>query len=227
MSVPALQVPRFDLARPDTLVVTRWGKVGRACLRPGDRLVLGADEGEWVVLVSRGWGRPMVGRRKEGRLWAEPGGVPVSAARWAVAGGVSAVERELGRGRPLEEDAWVEVRVEGARPAVATHRALASAGGSWMTPSALEALSIQATVAMGGGEIQVAIGVGQDRDEARKMVAEAAWGHLRFSLRRRVEPDALLIVGPWAGSSALEPAESGPQVQLSLFGDSARGNVSS
>jgi hypothetical protein len=216
MSAQALQVPRFDHSRPDSLVVTRWGQVGDATLRPGDRLILGADEQGWVVLVSHGWGRPMVGRWKKGRLWAEPGCVPVSAARWAVAGGVSAVERELGRGRPLEEGAWVVLHAEGG----------GLGDARWMSPSELEALSIKVTVSMGEDGERLAIGVSLERDEAVQLATSAAWGHLRFSLRRREAADALVIVGPWAGSATKPAHAPGPQVQLSLFGDTPRGNVS-
>ena len=86
------------------------------------------------MLCPNGWGNPMLGRRSSGQLLAEPSGAPASPLRWAVAGSVEAIERDLERGGIGPGRWYVAVRVESSDiEALTKARALFAHG--WMPPN--------------------------------------------------------------------------------------------
>jgi len=207
---PALHVPALRDDSGGRVVVTRWGRVHGHTLRSGDRLLLGAEqEGGLVLLRPRGFGWPMLGRRAEGGLFAEPGGVPASALRWQVVGGLLGVVRELETGVLDEGPWWIEVRIR------------ASDAGAWRAPPGIPdevgplsadaaaarcRAAARACAASGG---QVAAVASRDPRRLRGLLASAAPGGLLIDLHG-VAPAGELVAGPWA--------LQGPGAQLSLFG---------
>ena len=94
----SIRAPRIGFDRTGRLSVERWGKVGNRIIRAGDQFVLGVEtENSLLVLIPNGHGRPMLGRRIKGQIFAEPSLVPASPLRWRVMGAVIAIERDLER----------------------------------------------------------------------------------------------------------------------------------
>jgi hypothetical protein len=173
----------------------------------------------------------MLGRQRREGLFAEPGGVPASPARWQVAGRVAAVERDLERAvagpgrwavsvvlRPLPHASLMQVRAAEAR----------LQGGS-LTGAELDALCLRAALAEDDVAVRVSIGAAATQARADALADAAEPGRIRMDVSPRALPEADLadvIVGPWgpapvsrgAGSTAAERR----QLQLSLFGDTRR-----
>jgi len=66
-------------------------------LRRGDLLLAreSVSRGQVGILIPRGYGRPMLGRRTANGLLAEPGGVPCSSDRWSMVGRLVARARSF------------------------------------------------------------------------------------------------------------------------------------
>lgn len=95
----------------DGVVVDRGGWALGMQLLPGDRLVIDTTSQDGLLLLRPwGLGRPMLGRWSDGRLLAEPGAVPALCKRWAVVGGLAAVDRDLARPSLGAVTGWVAVR---------------------------------------------------------------------------------------------------------------------
>ena len=232
MSSPAVHVPRIRLESPTRGRVTRWGQVSGFVYRAGDSLVLAEPTSDaLLLLVPRGWGNPMLGRQRREGLFAEPGGVPASPARWQVAGRVAAVERDLERAvagpgrwavsvvlRPLPHASLIQVRAAEAR----------LQGGNLSGPE-LDALCLRAALAEDDVAVRVSIGAASTQARADVLADAAEPGRIRMDISPRALPEADLadvIVGPWGpapvarGSASIEAERR--QLQLSLFGDTRR-----
>ena len=100
------RAPKISKLRGGRVFVERWGKIGDFIMRAGDSFVLGSEKPDsLLLLIPVGRGRPMLGRRIEGRLMAEPSLVPASPLRWKVLGTILAVERDLER-TTMEPGRW-------------------------------------------------------------------------------------------------------------------------
>ena len=236
MHAAPLRVPRLRVLQSDRAVVTDWGEVGDVVLRPGDELVLDpTHQGDLLLLLPRGWGSPMLGRRSRGRLIAEPGGVPASPARWAIAGGVSVIERDLERAvhqgcgwhvsvllRPHPETSLAEIAAAQARFT-----------GGCLDADDLDALCLDAALAPDLFGMAVSIGAGSTPEEAALLAEQVAPGRIALSvhhLRRPAGRSGTVIVGPWLQAPAAREhrgvatrtaavSASAERPQLSLFKD--------
>jgi hypothetical protein len=241
MVTDMFQTPRLERTAEGAIFVTRWGRVGGHLLRAGDRLVLGAaHQDELLVLIPRGYGRPMLGRRGNAGLLAEPSGVPASGLRWEVGGAVVAIERDLERGGVGVGNTHVVCRVEGSDIA-SLARARAIFADGVRTERELIHLCSQAAVAPEEHGIQVAIAAADSREQALALLARVGSGSIRFALpdlEPQREQRGMVVPGPWraqlpsseiqldfediydspapASQSAEDAAEHGGQ--LSLFG---------
>jgi hypothetical protein len=208
-------VPRIHVEAPATATVTAWGQVAGLVLRPGDRLVLGGARDGLVLLVPRGYGRPMLGRVTPRGLVAEPGGVPASAARWSVAGGVVAIERSLERGAGLPAGSWfVRLCVQGGGTSLL---ALSDMENVARSAEDAEALLRRALLAARRDGLEVQVGIAQDGETASWLAESATTGHARIALvapksSQSLTPAGRVIAGPWAGPS--HPRQTAPASRL-------------
>jgi len=200
MVTDMFQTPRLERTAEGSVVVTRWGRVGGHLLRAGDRLVLGAAHSEQLlVLLPRGYGRPMLGRRGAAGLVAEPSGVPASGLRWEVAGAVMAIERDLERGGVGVGTSEVVCRIEGGDIAsLARARAIFTDG--LRTERELIHLCSQAVVAPENLGVEVAIAAADIRSHAEGLLGRVSAGCIRFALPE-IAPDnahqGMVVPGPW------------------------------
>ncbi len=204
------QIPRLDKTADSTIVVTRWGRIDGVLLRVGDRLVLGPPVGDsLMVLLPRGYGRPMLGRRGPNGLVAEPSGVPVSSQRWRVAGAVTAVERDLERGGVGAGECHVACRVEGHDIAtLARARSLFNDGA--LSERDLIHLCSRAAVAPEELNIRVAISAAADPAAAEALLVEVPAGAIRLALpvqRSEVQTHGMVVPGPWQPPLPSSPAQ--------------------
>jgi hypothetical protein len=161
-------------------LVTRSGTAGEMTLRAGDHIVLGPESpGCLLVLVARGYGQPMIGRRMGGRLYAEPSGAPVSTDRWQVAGAIVAIERDLERGG-LFEGSWC---VAAATRAVGTQEAIAPAAfeGIGLTEHEVDERCIRAALAPDRWATDVALAAAPTVQEAEALLPTTPSGRIRYS----------------------------------------------
>jgi hypothetical protein len=217
-------IPRLETRPDDAIVVTRHGHVGGMTLRPGDRIVVGREApGALLVLVARGYGGPMIGRRAGGRLFVEPSGVPASPDRWRVAGAIVAVERDLERGG-LGPGAWCLAAAttptsDGIEPV-----APAAFEGMALTSEQVDERCLLAALAPDRWDTHVALAAADTLQEARALVAVTAPGRIRYAApsamggpsRQAVGADVLPDVEP-RGIVVPFGARSAPHRQLALF----------
>jgi hypothetical protein len=218
-----LAVPRLEQHPAGDAVVTRWGEIDGFLFRPGDRLLLGeALEGGLVVLLPRGWGHPMLGRRTRKGLVAEPGGVPASEARWRVAGGLSCVERPVERVAGSKGAWWVSARIEEIGPPGAVggvEEARQVFLGGRMEGAELDAFCLQAALAPERFGVRVAVGAAADAERAAELVFETPTGMMRVDPASGPSREARgqrVLVGPWPSVQETE-ARREPTSQLPLF----------
>lgn len=216
MLAPALHVPQLRVDAATTAVITHWGEVDGHVLRSGDRLVLGGPRDGLVLLVPRGFGRPMLGRHTPRGLVAEPGGVPASASRWDVLAGVRGVERALERGAGMPSGRWsVVVLVEGGG---AVTLPLGHLREEDLSADEVDARIRDALLAARQHGVDVRVGVAPALGEAELLAESSAANHVRIALgagAARATPGCRVIVGPWRGSPAAPPTDA--QRQLDLF----------
>ncbi len=230
MSSLHLDVPALRLDRQGDVVVTRWGAVAGFTFRAGDRLVLGQEASDGLVLLRpRGYGWPMLGRRSGRGLVAEPGGVPAAPQRWQVVGGVRAVDRDLERAVADGGDWWVAVRVReaGSRRPVAIEalpaRLQERFAGGRLSSAELDALCLRAALAPEQVGYELALGAAQSLALATELAAGAAFGAISIDVRGGIsEVDGgRVIIGPWAEALTPAAAVGGTAapgtVQLGLF----------
>jgi hypothetical protein len=204
------QIPRLEQTVDGRVAVTRWGRIDNTLLRVGDRLVLGAPTADsLLVLVPRGYGRPMLGRRGSVGLVAEPSGVPVSTQRWSVAGSVQAVERELERGGVGAGQRYVACRLEGGDIAtLAKARALFADGP--LSERDLIRLCSVAAVAPEDLNVQVAIAAASDQAAAEAILCDVPLGAIRIEMPAglpRAEASGMVVPGPWQPRVPAAPAQ--------------------
>lgn len=216
MHATTLRVPRLRVLQPDRAVVTDWGEVGEVVLRPGDELVLdNTHQGDLLLLVPRGWGSPMLGRRARGRLIAEPGGVPASPARWAVAGGVSVIERDLERAvhqgsgwqvavllRPTPDSTLAQIEAAQARFV-----------GGCLDAVELDALCLDAALAPELFGMEVSVGAASTPDAAALLAERAGPGRVALSIDHLRKPQTgagTVIEGPWLQARSRMGPEAPP-----------------
>lgn len=217
-------IPKLETRPDDAVVVTRHGHVGGMTLRAGDRLVLGGEApGALLVLVARGYGAPMIGRRAGGRLFVEPSGVPASTDRWRVAGAIVAVERNLERGG-LAPGSWclaaaTTPTTDGLEPV-----APAAFEGMALTSEEVDERCLLAALAPDRWDTNVALAAADTLQEARALLALTPPGRIRYAAATQANGPARRAVG-----SDIEPdveprgivvpfgARSAPQRQLTLF----------
>jgi len=237
------RIPKLAETADGNIVVTHWGQASSLLLRVGDRLVVNENRPEGLlVLCPNGWGNPMLGRRSSGQLLAEPSGAPASPLRWAVAGSVEAIERDLERGGIGPGRWYVAVRVESSDiEALTKARALFAHG--WMDAAQLDELCRKAAVAPELAHVSVAVAAAHGKEEAEALLVQTKASKLRFEVRPTLEPRSgfgVVLEGPWGRlrdayrqREAIGPAGrrtaghrsrmavNGSMVQLSLFKDSA------
>ncbi len=223
------QVPSIKLVDSEHALVHRWGMAGRALLRNGDRLILGPETDDaLLLLVPVGHGRPMLGRRRGTQLCAEPGGFPASSRRWQVAGSVVAVERDLERSI-LDSGRWFLCsRLESTGSDVDPSEARSTFLGGWKNASEVDALTLRAAVAPETSNVRVACAVALSPDLAGSLLAETPTGKIRISMAGAdASGPASVIPGPWPQGLEAEIDQtfmarpsSASGVQLRLFGDS-------
>ncbi len=188
----------------NTVVVVRWGRVAGFTFRAGDRLILkhGSDHSGLLLLRPRGYGWPMLGSRRDGVLYAEPGGVRAAPQRWQISAGVVGVERALGRA-VTDPGRWqVEVVARGG----VTEAQLRAAGlvGGALDHLAVDALCHRAARWMDAGHGAVAVGIASTGQEAAQLAASCAAGRLRISTVVKAPKEmgtpvgASVVVGPWS-----------------------------
>jgi hypothetical protein len=217
-------IPRLETRPDDAIVVTRHGQVGGMTLRPGDRIVVGHEApGALLLLVARGYGAPMIGRRAGGRLFVEPSGVPASPDRWRVAGAIVAVERDLERGG-VGPGAWcLAASTTPARGGVEPV-APAAFEGMGLTSEQVDERCLLAALAPDRWDTHVALAAADTLHEARALVAVTPPGRIRYaaatamggpsrqavgaSVVPEVEPRGIVV--PFAAKTA-------PVRQLALF----------
>jgi hypothetical protein len=230
-----VQVPRIKILDHGRAVVHRWGRVGETSLRSGDRLVIGPETaGGLLLLVPRGHGRPMLGRRSGSQLIAEPGGVPASARRWRVMGSVIALEREQERS-VLDTGRWfLCTRIEATNPDSNLSEARKIFIGGWKTASQIDALTLRAAIAPEAWQVEVACAAARTPERAGELLSDTPTGSIRIALEDCPANDsASIIPGPWPREVAMQTPDDlrrrvmqcngttlGAGVQLGLFGDS-------
>ena len=212
---PALQVPALRDDSGGRVVVTRWGRVLGHTLRAGDRLLIGPEqEGGLLLLRPRGFGWPMLGRRAAQGLVAEPGGVPASALRWQVVGGLVGVLRDLD-GAVLDDGPWwLDVRARPAEGGAWRPWPGAPASGGPLSAGEAQAQLRAAGLRAAGAGLEAAVLASRDPRRLRGLATAAAPGGLLIDVQGAA-PAGELVAGPW--SSSLEGA------QLSLFGQRSAG----
>jgi len=207
---PSLNIPRIRQNRDGAIVITSWGEIEGQILRAGDHLLLGAAEvGRLLLLVPRGHGRPMLGRRNGTQLFAEPSGVRASETRWQVAGGVSSVERRLERGGAFGGRWHVTPRVvplQASTPA-ALRAARELFVGGWMEGHALGPFFLRAAVTPERLGVGLAVGLAATPERSEALAVEARNGWLRFDV---LSSGGQVIAGPWS-------AQEEEQRQVMLF----------
>lgn len=216
MLAPALNVPQLRVDAATTAIITHWGEVDGRLLRAGDRLVLGGGRDGLVLLMPRGFGRPMLGRHTPRGLVAEPGGVPASTSRWGVLAGVLGVERALERGAGMPDGRWsVVVLVEGGAELSMPLSHLREAS---LSADEVDARLRDALLAARRHGVDVRVGVAPDLADAELLAETATANHVRLALGQR-EPSAApagrVIVGPWEGAHT--DARGVARQQLGLF----------
>ncbi|MDP2312465.1 MAG: hypothetical protein Q8P41_06130 [Pseudomonadota bacterium] len=92
---PLVAPPRIGAATLPLAMEVRLARRGGRAFAPRDQpgdvtIALPEVGGPATVLVPRGFGHPLFGRRVGGELRAEPAGEPCAPARWVPAGGVAA-----------------------------------------------------------------------------------------------------------------------------------------
>jgi hypothetical protein len=216
MLAASLNVPQLRVDAASTAIVTHWGEVDGLLLRAGDRLVLGGNRAGLVLLVPRGFGRPMLGRNTPRGLVAEPGGVPASASRWSVLAGVRGVERALERGAGMPAGRWsVAIQVEGG---ASLELPLTHLRGEDLSADEVDARLRDALLAARRHGVDVRVGVAATLGDADGLADSAAANHVRIAVGARrpaAAPAGRVIVGPWQDSAV--PAASDAKRQLSLF----------
>jgi len=194
------QIPRLEQTADGRVRVARWGRIGGVLLRAADRVVLGPEMGTGLlVLVPRGYGRPMLGRRGPGGLIAEPAGVPASSLRWRVAGRILAIERDLERGGAGSGGSYVACRVEG-RDLASLARARGVFMDAQLTERELIALCGQAAVALETHQVEVAIAAASSQAAAEALLADTPVSRIRMempALRPQGELSGVVVPGPW------------------------------
>ena len=217
-------IPRLETRPDDAIVVTRHGQVGGMTLRPGDRIVVGHETpGAFLVLLARGYGAPMIGRRAGGRLFVEPSGVPASPDRWRVAGALGAGERDLERGG-VGPGAWCVAAAttpnnDGVEPV-----APAAFEGMALTSEQVDERCLLAALAPDRWDTHVALAAADTLQEARALVAVTPPGRIRYAAptalggpsRQAVGANLAPDVDP-RGIVVPFAARSAPQRQLALF----------
>ena len=219
MVTDMFQIPRLERTVEGGVVVTRWGRVGGHLLRAGDRLVLGTTRtDELLVLMPRGYGRPMLGRRAQGGLIAEPTGVPASGLRWEVGGSVVAVERDHERGGVGAGDSYVVCRVEGNDIAsLAQARAIFMDGPR--TERELIHLCSLAAVAPETMGVHVAIAAADVAERAESLLEDVQAGRIRYAMPE-FEPEdvhqGMVLPGPWQTHTDVQIDEVSPRTRSVL-----------
>ena len=237
------RIPKLAETADGNVVVTHWGQASSLLLRVGDHLVINEHHSEGLlVLCPTGWGNPMLGRRSSGQLLAEPSGAPASPLRWAVAGSVEAIERDLERGGIGPGRWYAAVRIESSDIAALTKARSLFAPG-WMDAAQVDELCRKAAVAPELARVHVAVAAAHSKDEAESLLTQTKSSRLRFAVRPTLEPRSgfgVILEGPWervrhahrqrefsepAGRRVVghrtRMAANGSMVQLSLFKDSA------
>ena len=216
MLAASLNVPQLRVDAAATAIVTHWGEIDGLVLRTGDRLVLGGGKEGLLLLVPRGFGRPMLGRRTARGLVAEPGGVPASPTRWSVLAGVCGVERALERGARMPRGRWsVVILVEGG---AGLELMLGQLRGNELSAEEVDARVRDALLAARRHGVDVRVGVAATTEEAESLADTAAANHVRIAVGARQpseQPSGRVIVGPWQDSAV--PSTSFGERQLSLF----------
>ena len=212
MEATVSQTPRLERTASGGIVVGKWGRISGHLLRVGDRLVLGPRASdELLVLIPKGYGRPMLGRFGQQGLVAEPSGVPASGLRWQIAGSVKAVERDLERGGVGAGATYVACRVEGG-DLVSLARARSVFSDGPRSERELIHLCSQAVVAPEQLGVRVAIAAASDPEVAEALLAGVPAGSIRFALPKLSTEDqshGLVVPGPWlVHSRNEEPAEA-------------------
>jgi hypothetical protein len=217
-------IPKLERRQGDAVVVTHHGQVAGMTLRPGDWIVVGPEApGALLVLVARGYGAPMIGRRAGGRLFVEPSGVPASPDRWRVAGALVAVERDHERGG-LAQGTWCLAAVttpaaEGVEPV-----APAAFEGMGLTSEQVDERCLLAALAPDRWDTNVALAAADTLQEARALVARTPPGRIRYAApssaggpsRQAVGADVPAGVEP-RGIVVPFGARVAPHRQLTLF----------
>jgi len=186
-----------------SVIVVRWGRVAGFTFRAGDRVVLGpVEDGGLLLLRPRGYGWPMLGRQLRGSLIAEPGGVPAAPRRWRAAGGVVAVERQLGRGVTDGGRWFVAIRVTDAGGKRRSPDAARSMGlkGGWMTGPEVDALCHRAS----RWEGRVAVTAASSQEAAEELLLACPAGSIRLSADRPLSASEGVIAGPWSAPPTVE-----------------------
>ena len=237
------RIPKLAETADGKVVVTHWGQAASLLFRVGDQVIVNPkDSGGLLLIVPKGWGNPMFGRRCQGGLVAEPSGNPANGCRWEVGGSVEAIERDLERGGIGPGRWWCAVRVE-TTDIVAMAEAAEHFEQGWMSAGEVDAVCRRAAVALETHDVQVAVACGDTQEEAERMLEQTMVGRVRFVCRpdSSVSSDAGLVLPgpwqrvrdtarPWTDSEASmvrgrtlrrAAAGGGSRVQLSLFGDTA------
>lgn len=216
MLAPAHNVPQLRVEAASSAIITHWGEVAGCVLRAGDRLVLGGSRDGLVLLMPRGFGRPMLGRHTTKGLVAEPGGVPASPSRWGVLAGVLGVERALERGAGMPAGRWsVVVLVEGG---ASVPIPLSDLRETALSADEVDARVRDALLAARTHGVDVRVGVAPELADAELLAETATANHLRLALEIRSPgeaPAGRIIVGPWRSAEDTEREDA--QQQLSLF----------
>jgi len=231
-------LPRWSQGEGRVFRVLAEGAAADRELLRGDLLFVRGDtrRDQLGVLVSRGYGRPMLGIRTEKGLRCEPGGVNCSLERWQMSGRLVARARSF-RSRPrsgqvlrqiedvaeypagLEAGPWVALELGGAITSDIDH---------WLSErvTAIEPVSSTRLVAQGpwfyegcpllrGGaliaELRDHFGLRASVGVAREV--DAAVAALQLAM-----PSAVIAVEAGCEAAFVEPLLVAPAAQLSLLG---------
>jgi len=207
-----------------TVRVMRGGDVGVLDLRIGDRLFLRRPRADdLLLLVPRGLGRPMLGRRRGGELRVAPSGAQASPVRWAVAGGIRCVERPLKGMAAGARERYVSVILHSAVTMDQTliDRLRAELTGGRMLAQERAALAERLCTLARRHGLRAAMGVADSPDRAMALLSDAPSDVVRLAVPCDVRQGARRVVqGPWAVIGENQVEQGPGQVQLSLFGDS-------